>query len=106
MAIDSNIRKKIKKYIREVQKNQIQIIKAYLYGSYAKGTASPESDIDLAIISPDFSGNRYFDSLKIIPFRRKIDNRIEPVTFKPEDFNESDPLAAEIKNTGIEIKQS
>jgi len=56
-----------------------------------------ESDIDLAIISPDFSGNRYLDSLKIIPFRRKIDNRIEPVPFKSGDFDDADPLGCRDK---------
>ena len=54
--------------------------------------------------SDDFSGNRYLDSLKIIPFRRNIDNRIEPVTYKPDDFNETDPLVAEIKSHGIELR--
>ncbi len=104
MALNSDIKKKVEKYLEEIKKHQISIFKAYLYGSYAKGKARKDSDIDVAIISPDFSGNRYFDSLKIIPFRRKIDNRIEPVTFKPEDFEETDPLASEIKSNGIELK--
>lgn len=104
MAFESDIKEKVKKFIEETQRNHIHILKAYLYGSYARGTARKDSDIDIALISPDFSGNRYVDSLKIIPFRRKIDSRIEPVTFKPEDFNETDPLAAEIKNYGLELK--
>lgn len=104
MAFDTDVEKKARNYINEVNKLQIRIIKAYLYGSYAKGTPRPDSDIDIALISPDFTGNRYFDTLKIISLRRKIDNRIEPVTYKPEDFDESDPLVAEIKNNGIELK--
>jgi len=104
MAFEPDIKEKAKEFIAEVQKHQIKIIKAYLFGSFARGKARKDSDIDLALISSDFSGNRYLDSLKIIPLRRKIDSRIEPVTFKPEDFNENDPLAAEIKNYGVEIR--
>ncbi len=104
MAISPNIKKKIDEFIKEVQTHQINIINAYLYGSYAKGKPREDSDIDIALISPDFSGNRYFDTLKIIPYRRKIDSRIEPVTFKPADFDEADPLVFEIKKTGIKVK--
>lgn len=103
MAFNSNIKEKAKKYIDEIKKHNIHILKAYIYGSYAKGIEREDSDIDIALISPDFSGNRFLDSIKIIPMRRKIDSRIEPVTFKPEDFDESDPLAAEIMDSGIEI---
>lgn len=104
MALETDIKEKAKKFVKEIQKHKIRVLKAYLYGSYAKGSSRQDSDIDIALISPDFSGNRYFDTLKIIPLRRNIDNRIEPVTYKPEDFEESDPLVAEIKTTGMEIK--
>lgn len=103
MAFDSNIREKAKKYIDEIKKHNIHILKAYIYGSYAKGIEREDSDIDIALISSDFSGNRFLDSIKIIPMRRNIDSRIEPVTYKPEDFDESDPLVAEILDSGIEI---
>ncbi|MBI5400144.1 nucleotidyltransferase domain-containing protein [Candidatus Saganbacteria bacterium] len=59
MVIDQNIKNKINQFIDAVQKNQIKIIRAYLYGSYAKGSARKDSDIDIALISPNFSGNRY-----------------------------------------------
>ncbi|MFC1496735.1 nucleotidyltransferase domain-containing protein [Candidatus Margulisiibacteriota bacterium] len=104
MVIDPNIEEKLSNFINKVKKNKIKVIKAYLYGSYAKGKAREDSDIDVAIISPDFSGNRFIDSLTIIPFRRKIDSRIEPVAYKPEDFEETDPLVAEIKENGFELK--
>jgi hypothetical protein len=33
----------------------------------------------------------------------KTDNRIEPIPFKPEDFNNGGMLAEEIKKTGITV---
>ncbi len=91
------------KYIEELEKNKIHIMKAFIFGSHAKGKTKPESDIDVALISDAFTGDRFEDRRKIVPFRRKIDNRIEPIPFKPEDFNNGGTLAEEIKRTGVSI---
>ena len=96
--------KRVKEYLKELRKHEIKIEKVYLYGSYAKGNYHKDSDIDIIIISKDFSGSRFFDSLKITRFRRSIDVRIEPTAYKPEDFTDSDPLAVEVMATGEEIK--
>jgi predicted nucleotidyltransferase len=90
----------IKKYIEELEKNQVSISEAILFGSYAKGITKPESDIDVALISDSFTGDRFEDRRRIIPFRRKIDNRIEPIPFKTEDYYNGGMLAEEIKKTG------
>jgi len=96
--------KKIKKYLEVLQSNDYSIKKTYLYGSYAKGNYHKDSDIDILIISDNFTGNRFKDSLKILKFCRAIDTRIEPMPYRPEDFNDSDPLVIEVKATGKEIK--
>lgn len=93
----------VKRYITELEKNQIHIQEAIVFGSHAKGIAKPESDIDIALISDDFTGDRFEDRRKIVPLRRKIDSRIEPIPFKPEDFNNGGTLVEEIKRTGITI---
>lgn len=63
----------------------------------------PESDIDIALISEAFTGDRFEDRRWIVPLRRNIDSRIEPIPFKPEDFNDGGILAEEIKKTGVAI---
>jgi len=93
----------LKRYIAELQRNEIPIRKAILFGSYAKGKAKTESDIDVALISEAFSGDRFEDRQKIVPLRRKIDNRIEPHPFKPEDFDNGGILVEEIRKTGVII---
>jgi predicted nucleotidyltransferase len=93
----------VTKYIKELEKNRIHIIEAFIFGSHAKGKTKPESDIDVALVSNAFTGNRFEDRRKIIPFRRKIDSRIEPIPFKPEDFNNGGTLAEEIKRTGVSV---
>lgn len=92
-----------KRYIRELEKNNIRITEAIIFGSYAKGTAKAESDIDIALVSESFSGNRFDDRRRIVPLRRKIDTRIEPLPFRPEDFYNGGMMAEEIKRTGKKI---
>jgi len=94
----------VKSYIQELQKNNIPIQEAMIFGSYAKGKPRKESDIDVALISATFTGDRFEDRRRIIPFRRKIDSRIEPIPFRPEDFHRDGNLVDEIKKTGKAIK--
>ncbi len=93
----------IKRYIEELERNGIKISEAVIFGSYTKETAKEESDIDVALVSTAFTGDRFEDRRKIVPLRRKIDSRIEPIPFRPEDFNDGGMLADEIKRTGERI---
>lgn len=92
----------IEKYSRLV-KEEVDVKHVYLYGSYAKGNYSSDSDIDVAIVGDDFSGDPIEDTLMLMKIRRKIDCRIEPRPFKTSDFITSNPLAREIMNTGIKV---
>ena len=96
--------RKIKEYIRELKKHGIRIEKAYLFGSYARGNQHRDSDIDVLVISRDFSGLEFYDWKRIVPFRRSIDVRIEPTAYRPKDFTDSDPLSVEVMATGEEIE--
>ena len=89
-----------KKFIAYLQNQGIKIDSAYLFGSFAKGTEHKWSDIDVAIISSDFSDNRFEEGVRLMILSHDIDNRIEPVPFRPETFIDEDPLAWEIKKTG------
>lgn len=96
--------------IIETVKNYLLLIphdfgvkKVYLFGSFAKGNEREESDIDVAIVldnMPDF-----FDTQKkLLRLRRKVDLRIEPHPISEKDFNNMNPFAFEIQQSGIEIK--
>jgi predicted nucleotidyltransferase len=98
------IRRIIRTYMGAIAKNNIKIEKVYLFGSYAHGTALEDSDIDVAIVSKDFSGDRFADRRRVVPLRRKIDRRLDPIPYRPENFKENDPLVVEILKNGVEIK--
>jgi predicted nucleotidyltransferase len=94
---------KIRRYLAELRRSGVPVSAAYLFGSHARGDAGSESDIDVAILSREFTGDRFADRRRIVPLRRRIDPRIEPVPFRPEAFRRGGVLADEIKKHGIRI---
>ncbi len=70
---------------------------------YVSGKDNEWSDIDLAIVSNDFAGNRFEDRNKIRKITLKVNSDISPMPFRPEDFNDSDYFVREILETGNKI---
>ena len=95
----------LKKYIHILYNEGIPIEKAFLYGSYAKDEASPESDIDVMIVSKIFEKND--DKLigKTWRLTTKVDSRIEPFIVGTKRFktDEYSPLLEIVRQEGIEI---
>lgn len=98
----SEIEAVVRKYISRVKESK-NVSKVFIYGSYAKGTADKWSDIDIAIISPDFSNDLFDERVALMQLALRIDDRIEPSPFRPEDFHVDNPLVNEIRNSGIEV---
>lgn len=92
----------VRKYITRV-KDTKNISRAFIYGSYAKGNPNKWSDIDIAIISPDFSDDLFDERVALMKLALRVDDRLEPSPFRPEDFHMDNPLVNEISTSGIEI---
>ena len=101
--IDNVVLEKLQAFIAALKNSGISIESAYLFGSYATNHAGKWSDIDVAIISPDFSGDRLDERIRLMKFSTEVDSRIEPVPFHSSDFIDTDPLVGEIKKHGISI---
>jgi predicted nucleotidyltransferase len=100
--INIDILKSIEKYIDLVNKHY-KVDYIILFGSYAKGTDNINSDIDIAIISKDFS-NTFDDQIELMKLTIDIDLRIEPHAITTKEFKEVDtPFIDEIIKTGIEL---
>ena len=84
-------------------KKEFLLRQMFLFGSTAAGTAGEDSDIDIAVVADDFSGDSIEDTFRLMKTRRKVDLRIEPHAFMPSDFHAGNPFAAEIMRTGIRI---
>ncbi len=100
--VNPEIIKTAETYIKQIPKD-LGIKKTYLFGSYAKGIEREESDIDIAIILENMT-DFFSIQRKLMRLRRNIDLRIEPHPIHESDFNNDNPLAFEIKKTGIEIR--
>jgi len=80
----------------------VPVLSAYLFGSFASGKSTDDSDIDVALVL-----DHYIDSpencLVFMKIRREVDLRIEPHPFDKNDFDGSDPFIEVIKATGISL---
>lgn len=94
----------VKKLLDELKAANIRIEKAFLFGSHARGNPGKWSDIDVALVSPDFSGMSFYDSKKLNPFVLKVDTRIELHPFRPEDFTEENDFTREIIKSGVALQ--
>jgi predicted nucleotidyltransferase len=100
---DKRIEQTIKSYIEQLENIGVHVQQAILFGSYATGKYDEWSDIDLAIVSDDFAGNRFNDRNKIRKVTLQVNSDISPIPFRPEDFNDSNYFVKEILETGIRI---
>lgn len=92
-----------KNYIKFLKKKKYNIINAYIFGSYAKGTFNEDSDIDIALIFNKLK-NRFDMRVELMKLGRNFDLRIEPHPFTIIDFEDMNPFIKEIIDNGIEIK--
>jgi predicted nucleotidyltransferase len=92
----------LKKLVNALKENKITISEAYLFGSYANDSNTDSSDIDVALVSDEFTGVRYFDIKKIGRIVRNIDYRIEVHPFSPKELGKS-MFLDEIIRTGIRV---
>lgn len=74
----------------------------YLFGSYARDDFREDSDIDVAVIVSNISGDFFSVNPLLWKLRRQVDDRIEPVLI--DRLNDRSGFLEEIKRNGIEIK--
>ena len=72
-----------------IVKELIHLDAIYLFGSFAKGTADKDSDIDLIVVSSDWTDNIVEDTMLLMRARRQVDLRIEPHPIRPEELDEN-----------------
>ena len=102
--MDKNIDYAIAKYLDLIKSKFSEIESAYIFGSYAKGKFTEDSDIDIALIFSNLDDSKRFDiQVQLMLLAAKIDTRIEPHPISFEDFNSGNPFVVEIKKTGIKI---
>ena len=88
-------KKKIKtiiEYLKNLlEKRGFEIDKIILFGSYVRGNYREDSDVDIVVISKDFSGKDIFERAKMLGdiewlLMEKFLIPLDIITMSPEDF--------------------
>ncbi|MBU1104888.1 nucleotidyltransferase domain-containing protein [Candidatus Parcubacteria bacterium] len=109
MDTRTNLREKeTKKAIKAFKKGLltagIRPERLILFGSYAKGTASKNSDIDVCVVSRAFGKDEFSETSDLFKIAWRTSPNIEPIAMNPGRFNDPfDPLCVEIKKYGIPV---
>jgi predicted nucleotidyltransferase len=101
----NKIRKVIKFLEERLGEKNLNISKIILFGSQVKGRGTPESDIDLVIVSEDFHGKDIFERTRLIKEPeimtiKKFMIPLDIITLTPEEFESETSLIAEYAKKG------
>lgn len=105
----TEVRKIAWEFAAILETNRIKVGRLILYGSYARGNPRDFSDIDLAVISPDFRGKNRLQIQEMIAAavsgRKGAMVVVEPIGYNPEEYARAkrETFLGEIKQTGKRI---
>ena len=106
MAVDFEVVNRIaREYAFDVSR-ELPVDKAVLFGSYAKGYADEQSDIDICFFLKNYNGKRRVDLLTQIlgiGGKKYQGAFFEPIVFETDEIQNDNPFVREILATGIEL---
>jgi predicted nucleotidyltransferase len=99
--VNPAIVKNIQDYLHRLTESGLSISFGVVFGSYAAGTANPDSDIDVMVVSPQFDKKierQWINQLWRIAAR--TDSRIEPIPCGKDQWeNDTTSAIVEIART-------
>ncbi len=103
-VLDQKTKSLVERYLDKVSAAGIKVSKAFVFGSHATGRATRHSDVDLAVVSPDFGKNPHKELVDLFKLVDVETRELEPVPFSPQELgNKFNPLAAEVCRHGITV---
>ena len=90
-------------YLLRLKDINLSFSDAWLFGSYARGNQSDDSDIDIAIFLNDNVPISFETEVKLMICRKGEETLIEPHIFLKSDFDKSEPLIEQIMKFGEPI---
>ena len=84
---------------------ELKVDAAYLFGSVARGANSPDSDIDVAIVSETFRTMRRVDAIELLISKSQgLGVDLQPIGLSPEELaDQGDSFARTIATEGISL---
>lgn len=97
------ILQEVNAYKKLLDEANIKFETTIVFGSQAKGTAKPYSDIDLCVVSKTFGKDHHDELVRLMLLTNADTINIEPHPFHPADLADKwNPLASEINKYGVE----
>lgn len=90
----------VRKYKKIISTHFAEEPKVMMFGSYSKGYANPDSDIDVAVIVPTYGGKKFELSKRLWHDVDKVSFLIEPVLMAEDKWS---PLYDDVMQTGVVI---
>jgi len=105
MVQKTNIIKKLEEFGQKLQ-SELDVKKVILFGSYARGNPTRDSDIDMIVVSPKFRGIPFYKRSRGL--RKKFALRVpmDIICLTPKEFEEKKKeisIVAEAVKEGKEI---
>lgn len=97
----------VQRYLAALRKGGIRAQRAILFGSFARGTATEWSDIDVIVLAPEFDGRRSLGLVKRLwATTSQADVRIEPIACGVREWKteEGRPILDIARREGVEIR--
>ena len=79
----------IHEYVELLKQHNVRVEQAVLFGSHALGIADDDSDIDVAIISPDLRRNRFSEGVMLKLLTQYVDTSLSPRPYSPQEVEGS-----------------
>jgi len=104
-VVKKEIIEQVTEYTALLKREGITVEKVFIFGSVVRNQDQPDSDIDLAVISPDFGKDRFEERVRLTRLAYQTGFRIDPHPVGLDEFEKEDwkTIIHEIKTTGIEI---
>ena len=97
---------KVSKYLTVLRENGLPVNEGIIYGSSARGEATPDSDIDLLVVSPLFDQDPRARVGEMWRLAGQVDSHIEPVPVGEKRFKDDEvsPLLEIARREGLVVK--
>ena len=96
--------KTISDFEKALKAENITVSKIILFGSYASGHDRPDSDIDLVVISDDFTDKDYWQRIDILSSAvYRVFKPIEAIAMTPQEWQNGDSMITNYAKDGQEV---
>lgn len=97
----SSVLRIVSDFRKALETQSVKPQKIILFGSHSTGTQREDSDIDLVVISEDFSGKSYWERIDILSAAIfTVFKPIEAIAMTPEEWQSGDSLIADYARNG------